>query len=156
MVGVKETLPVDGVDMLGAIDLAGGRVIPKLQMVDSPLVGMTEATTPAAVPHSTNGEVEVPELFQVCAVTRAMARRGLVDTERATQEKESLGALFEETDEKGNSLERASDERVVGQVEPNLDYVVEKSELTEVQESDESLKPVWNEAKRLGESVMSM
>ncbi len=68
-VGVKETLPVDGVDMLVRNDLAGGRVISKLQMVDRPLVGMTETTTLAAVPHSTNGKVEVTELFPVCAVT---------------------------------------------------------------------------------------
>ncbi len=74
-----------------------------------------------------------------------------MNTEGATQDDESLGALFEEPDEKGNSPERASDERVVGQVDPNLDFVVEKSELIKTQESDESLKPVWNEAKRPGE-----
>ncbi len=136
--------------MLVGNDLAGGRVIPKLQMVDSPLVVMTEATIPATVPHSTNGEVEVPELFPFCMVTQAMARRGHMDTKGATQD-ESLGALFEEPDEKGNSPERASDERVVGQEEPNLNFVVEKSELIKAQEGDESLKPVWNEAKRLNE-----
>ncbi len=111
-------------------------------MVDSPLVGMTEATTPAAVPHSTNGEVEVLELFPVCAVTRAMARKGLVDTKGAAQEDENLSALFEERDEKGNSLEYASNERVVGQVEPNLNFVIEKSELIKAQESAKNLKPV--------------
>ncbi len=74
-----------------------------------------------------------------------------MDTMGATQEDEGLGALFEGPDEKGNSPEYAGDERVVGQVDPNLDFVVEKSEFIKTQESDESLKPVWNEAKRPGE-----
>ncbi len=55
-VGVKDTLLIDGMDMLVGNNLAGGRVILKLKMIDTPLVGMTEATTPAALPHSTNGE----------------------------------------------------------------------------------------------------
>ncbi len=61
-----------------------------------------------------------------------------MDTEGETQEDEGLGVLFEEPDEKGNNPERASDERVVGQVEPNLDFVVEKSEFINAQEGDES------------------
>ncbi|XP_063841016.1 uncharacterized protein LOC135089382 [Scylla paramamosain] len=150
-VGVKEALPVDGVDMLVGNDLAGGRVIPKLQMVDNPLIGMTETTTPAAVPHSTDGEAEVPELFPVCAVTRAMARKERMDAEGATQEDEGLGVLFEEPDEKGTNPECASGGPVVGQVGPNLDFLVEKNELIKAQESDESLKSAWNEANRLGE-----
>ncbi len=36
-------------------------------------------------------------------------------------------------------------------MEPNLDFVVKKIELINAQESDESLKPVWNEVKRQGE-----
>ncbi len=54
----------------------------------------------------------------------------------ATQEDRSLSVLFEEPAEKRNSPYLASDERIVGQVEPNLDFVVEKSELTKAQESD--------------------
>ncbi|XP_063879416.1 uncharacterized protein LOC135110719 [Scylla paramamosain] len=150
-VGVKEALPVDGVDMLVGNDLAGGRVIPKLQMVDNPLIGMTETTTPAAVPHSTDGEAEVPELFPVCAVTRAMARKERMDAEGATQEDEGLGVLFEEPDEKGTNPECTSGGPVVGQVGPNLDFLVQKNELIKAQESDESLKSAWNEANRLGE-----
>ncbi len=65
-----------------------------------------------------------------------------MDTEGATQEDEGLGVLFEEPDKKGNNPERVSDEAVVGQVEPNLDFVVEKSELINAQESDRSLKPI--------------
>ncbi len=74
-----------------------------------------------------------------------------MNTEGAAQEDESLGALFEEPNEKGNSPEHASDERVAGQVEPNLNFVIEKSKLIKDQESDENLKHVWNEAKRLDE-----
>ncbi len=54
----------------------------------------------------------------------------------ATQEDRSLSVLFEEPAEKRNSPYLTNDERIVGQVEPNHDFVVEKSELTKAQESD--------------------
>ncbi len=87
-------------------------------MVDKPLIGMTESTTLAAVPHSTDGEAEVPELFPVCAVIRAMAQKERMDTEGALQEDEGLGVLFKEPDEKRTNPQCASGEPVVGQVEP--------------------------------------
>ncbi len=42
-----------------------------------------------------------------------------------------------------------NDETVVGHLD--FFFLVEKSELIKAQESNESLKPVWNEAKRLDE-----
>ncbi len=39
----------------------------------------------------------------------------------------------------------------MSQVEPNLDFVVEKNELIKAEESHESMKSIFNEAKRLGE-----
>lgn len=151
-IGVKETLPVDGVDMLMGNDLGKKRVIPNLQMVENPLKEMTEATTTqAAVHHSTRGEAEVPEVFPVCAVTRAMARRGIVDAGEAEQEDRGPDSTFVGVEEKGNRQENENNKMVECQVETNIDFVVEKNELVKAQEGDESLKPIWNEAKRLGD-----
>ena len=35
-VGVSDELPIDGVDMLLANDLAGKKVVPELQMIENP------------------------------------------------------------------------------------------------------------------------
>ena len=49
-VGVKESLPVQGVDMLLGNDLAGSKVLPNLQMIENPAQEEIEIVPPAAAP----------------------------------------------------------------------------------------------------------
>lgn len=147
-VGVKETLSIDGVDMFIGNDLAGKRVIPNLLMVEDPVKEMTEDTTQAAVPNLTSEEKLVPEVFPVCAVTRAMARRAIAEAEEVTQEDQGLGVMFAEPNELENGRNIGNIERVEGHIEPKIDIEINKSELVREQESDESLKSLWDEAKR--------
>ena len=146
-VGVKKTLAIDGVDMLMGNDIAGKRIIPNLQMVEDPLKEMLENTTPTDVTDPI-GEEFVPEVFPACAVTRAMARRGITETEEEVQEDQNLGILFVEPCEIENNQSFENVEKVEDQIEPNVEMEIEKSELVKEQENDESLKSLWNEAKR--------
>ena len=60
-VGVQAQLPVPGVSMILGNDIAGGKVHPVLEVLDTPDACVSE---------------EMLEVFPVCAVTRAQARRG--------------------------------------------------------------------------------
>ncbi|KAK3890894.1 hypothetical protein Pcinc_005193 [Petrolisthes cinctipes] len=150
-VGVKETLSIDGVDMFIGNDLAGKRVIPNLQMVEDPVKEMMENTTIVTVPNSTGEEKLVPEVFPVCAVTRAMAKMGITEPDEVMQEDQDLGVLFEEPCELENDQSNGNVEKVESQIELKIDMEIEKSELMREQEKDESLKFLWNEAKRSDE-----
>ena len=44
----------------------------------------------------------MPEVFPVCAVTRAMARRGTTEADEVVQEDQDLGVLFAEPCEPEN------------------------------------------------------
>ena len=147
-VGVKETLSIDGVDMFIGNDLAGKRVIPNLQMVEDPVKEMIENPTQAAVPNPTNEEKLVPEVFPVCAVTRAMARRGTTEANEMLPADQGLGVLFAEPCELENDISIGNIEKVEDHIEPKIDLEIEKSELVKEQEKDESLKSLWYEAKR--------
>ncbi len=64
-IGVRECLPVKGVELILGHDLAGGRVFPVLEVFDNPVLSeqadeLTEA---------------YPEVFPACAVTQAQARK---------------------------------------------------------------------------------
>ena len=146
-VGVKDTLPIDGVDMLMGNDLAGGKVIPNLQMVENPVQEILESNSPVTVPNLTPLEDMVPEVYPVCAVTRAMARRGITDEDEVIQEDPDLGAFFVEPSDLENSLENGEN-KVEQVVEPKVEMVVEKNVLIQEQEKDESLKLLWNEADK--------
>ena len=66
-VGVKSSLPVEGVSMLLGNDLAGGKVVPEIRVVKAPVV---EASTEQLVE-------EFPDVFPACAVTRSQTRSKL-------------------------------------------------------------------------------
>ena len=151
VVGVKETLPVDRVDMLMGNDLAGKKVIPNLQRVENPLKELTEATTQAAVPHATKEEKLVPEVFPVCAVIRAIARRGITEADEVMQEDQDLGVLFTEPCDLENDKSMGNNEKVESQIELKVDIGIKKSELVKEQENYENLRSLWNEAKRSDE-----
>ena len=66
-VGIVDELPVSGVDFLLGNDIAGGKVTALPVLCDRPMESV-----------ETRQLVEKePELFPVCAVTRAMAARGM-------------------------------------------------------------------------------
>ncbi len=64
-IGVRECLPVKGLELILGNDLAGGRVFPVLEVFDNPMLSdQTDELTEA-----------YPEVFPACAVTRAQARK---------------------------------------------------------------------------------
>ena len=63
-VGVRSSLPIDGVHFLLGNDLAGGKVIPSPVVTDKPKI--EEVIDPILE--------EIPDLYLSCAVTRAMAQ----------------------------------------------------------------------------------
>ncbi|KAJ8019806.1 hypothetical protein HOLleu_41546 [Holothuria leucospilota] len=69
IVGVRPTLPVKGVSLLLGNDLAGGKVVANAILTDKPCdYNNTEQL-----------EMEFPNLFPACAVTRAMSQKLAVD-----------------------------------------------------------------------------
>ena len=64
-VGIQSSLPVDGIDFLLGNDLAGDKVILNPLVTDTPCVYQQQDPV----------EVEVPNLYPACAVTRAMRRK---------------------------------------------------------------------------------
>ncbi|KAK3886878.1 hypothetical protein Pcinc_008991 [Petrolisthes cinctipes] len=113
-------------------------------MVEDPVKEMMDNTTLVTVPNSTGEEKLVPDVFPVCAVTRAMARMGITESDEVMQEDQDQGVLFAEPCELENDQ---SNEKVESQIELKIDIEIEKSELVKEQEKDESLKSLWNEAK---------
>lgn len=67
-VGVRECLPVKGVDFILGNDLAGGKVFPVLEVFDNPVIDQADELTE-----------RYPEIFPVCAVTRAQAKKEVFD-----------------------------------------------------------------------------
>lgn len=65
-VGVRPVLPVKGVAFILGNDLAGGKIIPSLEVVDTPL---TQLRTDELFQ-------KYPSTFPACAVTRAQAKKG--------------------------------------------------------------------------------
>ncbi|KAK3893004.1 hypothetical protein Pcinc_003183 [Petrolisthes cinctipes] len=150
-VGVKETLSIDGVELFIGNDLARKRVIPNLQMVEDPVKEMMENTTLVTVPNSTGEEKLVPEVLPVCAVTRVMTRMGITEPDEVMQEDQDLGLLFAERCELENDQSNGNVEKFESQIELKIDIEIEKIELVKEQVKDESLKSLWNEAKRSDE-----
>ena len=64
-VGIQSSLPVDGIDFLLGNDLAGDKVIVNRLVTDTPCIYQERDPV----------EVEVPNLYPACAVTRAMRRK---------------------------------------------------------------------------------
>ena len=64
-VGVRSSLPIDGVHFLLGNDLAGGKVVPSPVVTDRPKI--KEVMDPILE--------EIPDLYPSCAVTRAMTQK---------------------------------------------------------------------------------
>lgn len=125
-VGVKDTLSIDGVDMFIGNDLAGKRIIPNLQMVEDPVKEMMGDDTKLTVHNSSKEQELVPEVFPVCAVTRAMARRGMTEPEVVLQEDQDLGMLFVEPSEQDVNQNDGIYEKVESKIEPEIEMKIEK------------------------------
>lgn len=65
MWGLRSALPVPGVSFILGNDLAGGRVLPALEVVDSPVL----------TPESDELAQKYPELFSACVLTRAQLKK---------------------------------------------------------------------------------
>lgn len=100
-VGVCPSLPVRGVTFLLGNDIAGGRVMPVLEVLERPKIILPDVLAQ-----------EFPEVFSVCAVTRAQARRlgevvDLSETMFATESSDmpaSLAEFIQPTNEKSDKL----------------------------------------------------
>ena len=66
-VGIRPSLPFDGIHLLLGNDLAGAKVVVNPLVCDKPLIDQSPDLA----------EQEFPDLFPACAVTRAMAKRGI-------------------------------------------------------------------------------
>ena len=65
-VGVMHSLPVSGVHLLLGNDLAGDKVVVNQLVTANPSLDQIDPT-----------EIKISELYPVCAVTRAMAKKAL-------------------------------------------------------------------------------
>ncbi|XP_063601112.1 uncharacterized protein LOC134777204 [Penaeus indicus] len=136
-VGVKDELPVPGVQMLLGNDLAGDKTIPEPIMCENPLKG--EASVEK---RETNNEI-----YPACVVTRAMSKIGEEINEV------EVGNLFEEElATNGDAVEVKKNEQGTIKMKIDIlpDFVVDKKELVKFQMGDESLTGCWSEAKRNG------
>lgn len=64
-VGVRDSLPVEGVNFILGNDIAGGKVMPLLEVCDRPELSAS----------TDDLSEKFPEVFPVCAITRAQARK---------------------------------------------------------------------------------
>ena len=60
VLGIKHSLPVEGIDLILGNDLAGGKVVKNPQV--------------SQVPHNEETPINAPELFSACAVIWVMSR----------------------------------------------------------------------------------
>ncbi|XP_035235565.1 uncharacterized protein LOC118206694 [Anguilla anguilla] len=78
VVGVRPSLPVDGVSFILGNDLAGGRVLVNPEVTPVPIVDRPDELTQ-----------KYPDVFPTCAVTRAMSKRLTGSPDSATASGES-------------------------------------------------------------------
>lgn len=124
IVGIVEELPVPGVDFLMGNDIAGGKVniLPVL------------SETPVDSGETQELEKQMPELFPVCAVTRARAASGVVTEEsKSPDENLALDRLFCVTDQMTTS--DGEDLREAQRNDPELRNLFEVAEENDPTES---------------------
>ena len=99
-IGVIDSLPFDGIQLLLGNDLAGERVT----------VNPIMTSKPCSIPISTVIEQEIPNLYPSCAVTRAMAKQQKIENNQGDELKSSydlsdtfLAHLFESNSTKTQS-----------------------------------------------------
>ncbi|MPD01226.1 hypothetical protein E2C01_096744 [Portunus trituberculatus] len=68
-------------------------------IVENPVRKILKNNSPTTILDPTPMEDMVPEVFPVCTVTRAMAKRGTAEEDEVAQEDPSLGDFFVEPSE---------------------------------------------------------
>jgi len=139
-VAVRPSLPVQGVDFILGNDLAGGKILPVLEVVEKP-----DAFSQLDVSHT------YPEVFPACAVTRAQSRKvgDMVDLSDSV-----FITLFS-----GDELCAGTSPKIdKSQTEVNRENVsdadalklpVSREKIITAQKEDESLNAVFNSAVSL-------
>ena len=85
-VGVMHSLPVSGVHLLLGNDLAGDKAVVNPLVTANPCLDQIDTS-----------EIEIPELYPGCAVTRAMAKKVLSNEVEISLSDTFMGHLFEIT-----------------------------------------------------------
>lgn len=140
-VGVVDSLPVPGIDLLLGNDIAGAKVFPH------PIV----SSEPLSVPETVALEEQYPEVFNVCAVTRSMAK--VMDTvpeieESGMSEDREKGSVESEGVVTEHEVPTAVEERAQAQLlEPPLPTPlndIDLSKFKELQLNDPQIAPLRN------------
>lgn len=123
-VGVRPVLPVRGVSFILGNDLAGGKVVPSLEVVDT----LSEE-------HSTDElSQKYPNAFTACVITRAQSKK---DSEVSLSD--SFICVDQEAEERHEGNSQVSDEGNEVVVSDPLILVVTREQLIEAQKNDVSL-----------------
>lgn len=130
-VAVRPCFPVDGVDFIMGNDIAGGRVYPVLQVVNTP------------VPESVCDEVvkSHPDVFSVCALTRAQVKK----QDQSIELSDSVfgEALAKDTwpssNELGKCTKKSCQIEHVNPILSDISLPLSREALISAQESDSSL-----------------
>ena len=143
VVGVRPSLPVEGIQLVLGNDLAGGKV------EANPCVSGIPCSS------GSNAVEAIPGLFLACAVTRAMAKRAMNhvqdDTDEMVEEEQIGPAVVTSLAPLSSSLETASatlSESIQqrDELEPTGDLVLSASRLARKQKDDPELQKLREQA----------
>lgn len=143
-VGIRKSLPVKGITFILGNDLAGGKVMPGLEVTDLPNTIADEMFNVH------------PEVFPACAVTRAQSKKfglhvGLVDS--------CVGEMLaDSTPVTAETGTRSSVSNEVGKADPvvgsgSLDFFVTRSQVIAAQQVDPSLHKCFDSAISVDDAV---
>lgn len=132
-VGVRAALPVPGVSFILGNDLAGGRVLPALEVVDNPIV----------TPESDELAQTYPELFSACVLTRAQIKKK--DDEVVLND--TFFCVADESGEVTAQDDPVNKDSEVAKVNVLLPLSVTRTEVVEAQKTDETLSKCFIAAR---------
>ena len=144
-VGIVDSLPVPGIDLLLGNDIAGAKVFPH------PIV----SSEPLYIPETVALEEQHPEVFNVCAVTRSMAKvmdtlPEIVEESGMSEENESSSAESQDVVTSRSEVPTAVEEGTLAQLfEPPLPTPfndIDLSKFRELQLNDPQIVPLRNVA----------
>ena len=139
VLGIKPSLPFEGIHLLLGNDLAGDKVVGGPLLTNKPCCDQT----PDPI------EQEIPGLYPSCAVTRAMSKKQTIEEDVDADVDLSntfLGKVFEsdrfdDTNEYNSSKKNLSKESFLNQGQP-----VSKSSLIVEQKRDPEISPLFQKA----------
>ena len=136
-VAVLPQFPISGVSFILGNDLAGGKVFPLPEVVADPIVASVCCLT------SASSDLSVPNVFPVCAITQAQARKlgdavDLSESFMATLDEGEPSSLVSPTTESENVL-KSVHESDLFPTDADLSLNVTKEMLIHAQRNDSSL-----------------